>query len=150
MRKPYMAMFNAKEIADLKTRIETLEGEAVTTQAAHATELTGLKASLEIAQAAAAEVPGLKEQITAEKARADKAEAGLLTATEQIVKLGADTEAKIEAEVVSRLAAAGTEGIQRDTKAKTGEGQTMARSEFLKLPHPQRNAFIRDGGKLSD
>ncbi len=143
MRKPYMAMFNAKEIADLKARIETLEGEAVTAQAAHATELTGLKASLEAAQAAAAEVPGLKEQITAETARADKAAADL-------VKANVDAEAKIEAEVVSRLAAAGTEGIQRDTKAKTGEGQTMARSEFLKLSHPQRNAFIRDGGKLSD
>jgi hypothetical protein len=32
----------------------------------------------------------------------------------------------------------------------TTAAPTMNRSEFDKLTHPQRNAFIRDGGRLSD
>ena len=54
-RKPYMALFNSKEIADLQAQVSTLQGELATAQTAHAAALADIQANLEAAQAIAAE-----------------------------------------------------------------------------------------------
>lgn len=122
-------MFKSQEIADLQGKVTKLEADLAKEQGEKATLQTNLdqaKADLATAQAESAKVSGLKTQITTlegqvttEKARADKAEADLTAAK-------ADFETKVEAEVNTRLAAAGVQPIARDPKAKTETGSPTA------------------------
>lgn len=147
-------MIFSKQISTLKASVETLERDLATAHAGNEAiqaELTEAKANLANVSAEAAKIPGLEAKITeqetalaAEKARADKAAADLAAAN-------AEADKKIEAEVVTRLAAAGVEPVKRDPSVKKdGEKPTMSLAEFNKLPHAKRNAFIREGGKISD
>lgn len=144
-------MLFAKQVSALKSSVETLETALAAANAGNEAiqaELTEAKASLETVKAEAAKIPGLEAKITeqetalaAEKARADKAAADLAAAN-----AAADT--KIEAEVVSRLAAAGVEPVKRDPSVKAENAKT--RAEFNAMGAHEKAQFLRAGGKLTD
>jgi D-ribose pyranose/furanose isomerase RbsD len=84
--------------------------------------------------------------VTTSQAAAAAAEEALAS---RVAEIEAAAAAQVDAEVINRLAAAGTDPIARDPDADR-ETQTMKHSEFKKLKANQANAFIRAGGKLSD
>jgi hypothetical protein len=81
---------------------------------------------------------------------------GLLAKLSQLQKSKAPAAAVArQAETITRKAAAELGATRRETGTLTAAeyqatqaGPTMCRVEFAKLTHPQRNAFIRSGGKL--
>jgi chromosome segregation ATPase len=117
-------MFKSQEIADLQGKITKLEADLKTAGDNAATiqaELDQAKIDLATAQAEAGKVAGLNtqigtlnSQITTLTTRAENAEKALVTAQ-------ADFEIKVNAEVTTRLAAAGVDPIKRDPQAKTDD-----------------------------
>ena len=124
-------MFTSAKIADLQGKVSSLETQLATSHA----ELTDLRASFE-AQG---------ETLTAanEKATADAARIAELEACEGTF------EARVSAEVTERLAATGTEPIQRDPDAKNPESKELTRAEFKKLKPAAQAAFCASGGTIN-
>jgi len=129
-------MFTSAKIADLTAKVGSLETQLATAGA----ELTDIRASFE---AQGETLLAAQEQVAAHAATIANLEAAQ-------VQAAADFEAKVTAEVTARLASAGSDPVKRDPAAKECGDSSMARADFLKLTHAQRNKFIRDGGKLSD
>lgn len=116
----------ALSMGDLVARVEKAEGE---TQVARL-EVSRLHAENGRLQAALAK---LEQETPARIAEAEKAGADAVAkgVTAELASLGITADA-----APSQLTAASAEKI-------------MTRAEFEKLDHPARNAFMRDGGKLT-
>jgi chromosome segregation ATPase len=118
-------MFNAKEIADLKQRIETLETElqtATTSLGAASTQATELQGKLD---AAVKELNDLKAasgtavaDLAKANARVTELEGSVTAKDGEIASLKKDFEQRVAAEVTNRCAAAGIAPIARDPKVE--------------------------------
>lgn len=114
-------MFTSTKISELQARIGELETQLSTEQGDKAslqTQLDQAKIDLATAQTEAGklttQISTLNSQITTLTTERDAAQAALVTAQ-------ADFETKVNAEVTTRLAAAGTDPIKRDPQAKTDD-----------------------------
>jgi chromosome segregation ATPase len=118
------------ELAEAKDDLATAR-EALN-EAPKADEVATLKADLATAQAAAA--PEVIEAKAVELASAENP-------PEAIQKV-------IASRVTEELAGAGHDKPIAETDTDAGS-KTMPHADFNKLPHAKRNAFIRDGGKIT-
>lgn len=125
-------MFKSAEIASLQARISELE--------------TSLESANGIETSLRAEFNDAKASITEKDAKISEL-AAAVTAAE--TKASA-AEASIEAQVNERLASAGVDPVKRDPSAREEAHATMSRADFKKLPAAKANAFIREGGRLTD
>ncbi len=119
-------MLNSKKIADLEARVTELEGLL----AASDGKATGFEAQLNqaridlaAAQEEAKQVATLKTQVTTLEGSVASLTTRAETAEKSLADAKADFETKVNAEVTTRLAGAGTEAIPRDPHAKKGEGK---------------------------
>lgn len=133
-------------IPELTARIAALE----TIETDLTAKLTASTADLTAAQSLADEV---QTKLTAETAKSAEL-ASKLTASEQDA-----TTAKAAASLAAKDLALAREASARfgtTPPAKTDAGQkadekpTLTRSQFEELPHPERNEFFRNGGKLTE
>ena len=139
-----MAMFSlskSQEIADLQASISGLTTE----RDSLANAADEFRATIETITA---ERDAALALVTTSQAAAAAAEEALAS---RVAEIEAAAAAQVDSEVISRLAAAGTDPIARDPDAKeANESNSMKISDFRKLPAHKANAFIRSGGKLAD
>ncbi len=98
------------------------------------------------------------KKLTDEKAKVEgelaTAKADLATSKSKVTELEAkdhDFEKKVQTELARLAAATGTTTPAAVTGTKSGDEQnTKTRAEFDKLDHESRNAFFRNGGKLTE
>lgn len=138
-------MFNSsKEIAELKAKLEELNGQLATANET-INGFATIKADFEAKLTAAAEA------LAAEQAAHAATTLKLTEATEKAAKATEDFEAKVSAALIERCAAAGIDPIASDPKAsqETGE-KNMKREAFNKLTPHARREFVLSGGKITD
>jgi ATP-dependent protease ClpP protease subunit len=117
------------EVAEFKAQAETSSALAKAEAEAHDATKT------ELATAQSASAPEVIEAKAVELASAENP-------PEAIQKV-------IASRVTEELAAAGHDKPIANTETDVG-CKTMPRAEFNNLSHPKRNAFIREGGKITD
>jgi ATP-dependent protease ClpP protease subunit len=117
------------EVAEFKAQAETFADLAKAEAEAH----DATKA--ELAEAEAATAPEVIEAKAVELASAENPP----EAVQKVIAL----------RVTEELAGAGHDKPIANTETDVGS-KTMPRTEFNNLSHPKRNAFIREGGKITD
>jgi hypothetical protein len=121
-----------QEITGLKEDLESAREALTTEESAHAVtrqELTATSAKLEPA--------ALAERITASVNSEDEADAPVKEA--------------VEREVTNRIVAAGHPPLDTlNAEREHEQFAKMSRDSFNNLSHPKRNAFIREGGKITE
>jgi ATP-dependent protease ClpP protease subunit len=138
------------ELANAASEIQTLtnklkEADAVLAEAAD--EVRDLKA---IAQTAEAQAKADKEAREAAEALAKpeviEAKALELVASAEAPEAIANAISAKAAEMIASAGHAAVDEIINDSDA----GKKLSRSSFNNLSHPKRNAFIREGGKITE
>ena len=126
----------SQEIADLQASLASVTAER-DQLAARATEF----------QSTIETITAERDAATAEASeRVASAESA---AAARIAEIEAATQARVDAEVINRLASAGTDPIAREPEA-TSNPQTLTRAEFKKLKPAAQSEFCRAGGKIQD
>jgi chromosome segregation ATPase len=117
-------MFTSTKISELQARIGELETQLSTEQgdkAALQAQLDQAKIDLATAQTEAGKVAGLNTQITDLQGQVTNLTTRAETAEKALAASKEDFETKVNAEVTTRLAAAGVDPIKRDPQAKTDD-----------------------------
>jgi len=132
-------MFNsAKIIADLKTELATAQATLATTHTERDTAL--------------ARITELEASLTERQTSHESALAALNAQHEAALTAAAEKAAAEKAlAITDALASAGVPESKLPSRGSADHGaKEMTMTEFQKLPHTARNAFVRSGGKLVD
>lgn len=134
-------MFNSsKEIAELKEKLQAAEASVADLQG----KLTAKEGEFSAANTKAKDLEG---KLAEASTKITTLEAEKLAAENALKVRNEEFDAKLNAAVIEKCAAAGITPIANDPNAGAG-GETKTRAEFDKLDHSARNAFFAAGGKL--
>ena len=128
----------SQEIADLQAALTTAIGERDSLATAALTHEAAINALTAERDAAVAQVA------TAQAAAA----AAETAAAARIAEVESATQARIDSEVINRLASAGVDPIEREPEAGSSASNQLSREEFNKLSPSKKSAFAVAGGRI--
>ncbi len=138
-------MFASKEIAQLKADLEAAQNELAQAQANNGAVIAERDSLTARLSAATTDLSAAQSALTAANEKITTIEAAHAA---KLAELKANEQARIEAAVIERCAAAGVEPVKREAVKPQGDSNTLALDEWKKLSAHGRQEFFRKGGKL--